>query len=239
LQRSRTGRPLLRTAPVPVDPIVTLLRSWPANDSLQLSDLRAKTLALWMITLIMRPSDASSINADWITVSADGLSASVTLLGFKNDYQRDGATIELAAASDPLVCPIRAFLELRRRIYPDGVPQNAPLFTLLDGSLTRLKPASVSSICRDVCARAGLPEGAFSGRNFRPGGATRGMQSRVPLDVIMQIGRWRDASVVQRHYVSRARDSNVTDAILGTGARPSTASPLSTRTATSQATPLH
>lgn len=220
LQRSRTSRPLARTTPLPVEPIVQLFRKWPPNELLTLQQLRDKTLALWMIALIMRPSDAASVDADWVDISPDGSSAVVSLLAFKNDYQRDGARIELSAASDIRICPLAAFCELRSRLYGSSVPQRAPLFTSLGDTKSRLSPSAISTICRDICSKAGLPSGAFSGRNFRAGGATRGLQAKIPLDVVMHVGRWRSSSTVQRHYVSRFKDFNVTDAILGTQESP-------------------
>ena len=55
----------------------------------------------------------------------------------------------------------------------------------------------------------------YSARNFRPGGATRGLSAGLPLDLVMHIGRWRDATTVYGHYLRSAATVNTTDALLG------------------------
>ena len=212
LVTAHTARPRRVTEPIPAEPVCAWLRGLPDNDRLSLVELRRKVAVLAAMVLIARPSDLTRILPDSLVIRRDGAEMSVDLLAFKNDYQRDGSSLVVMACSEPRLCFIRAasaLLARLRRAYSRPVA----LF-LHEQRNEALLPASVGRILKEACTLAGIGD-AFSGRNFRPGGATRGLAAGLPLDLVMHIGRWRDPSTVFGHYVRSAQPPGTSDALLG------------------------
>lgn len=214
-----TSRPRKSTPPLPVEPIRDWICSLPTNAELSYEALRMKCAALAALVLIARPSDLTRIDSSRIIFEEDLSSMRIDLLAFKNDYHRDGAELRVEASSDSRVCFVKAckrLLELNKR----KAPQVQQLF--LDP--LRRQPLSaqqVSAILKAACKAAGLDTSVFTARTFRPGGATRGIEGGLPLDLVMHIGRWRSADTVYGHYLRSQRSVNVSDVLLGvTGAGP-------------------
>ena len=209
-----TARPRKVTPPLPVGPIRDWVRSLPPDDKLSYADLRLKCAALAALVLIARPSDLTRIDASRITFEGDLSAMRIDLLGFKNDYRRDGAELKVEASSEPQVCFLRSckrLLELNRK--------RAPLVRHLFLDPVERRPltaAEISALLKTACKAAGLDTAVFTARTFRPGGATRGIEGGLPLDLVMHIGRWRSVDTVYGHYLHSRRSVNVTDVLLGT-----------------------
>lgn len=209
---SRTTRARKATEPVPAEPICAWLRRLPDNDALSFVELRRKVAVLAAMVLIARPSDLTHIMVDSVQLLGGGLEMSIDLLAFKNDYHRDGASLVVQACSEPKLCFIRACMALLQRLRARfGRP--AALF-VHEHRNEPLKAASIGRILKEGCAEAGIGN-VFSGRNFRPGGATRGLAGGLPLDYVMHTGRWSNAGTVYGHYVRTARQENATDILMG------------------------
>jgi site-specific recombinase XerD len=200
------------TQPIPAEPICNWLRRLRDNDLLSFKELRRKVAVLAAMALIARPSDLTHIEVGSLQVQRDGLEMTVNLLAFKNDYHRDGASLVVTACSEAKLCFIRASMCLLQRLR-DRFQRPAALFT--QERLNKpLSAASVGRLLKEACTAAGIGD-VFSGRNFRPGGATRGLAGGLPLDLVMHIGRWRDPSTVYGHYVRSERPATTTDVLLG------------------------
>ena len=209
---SRTTRGRTVTQPIPAKPICTWLRGLPDNDHLSFVELRRKVAVLAAMVLIARPSDLMHIVVNSLHVQNGGQEMSVDLFGFKNDYHRDGASLMVTACSEPKLCFIRACSALLQRLRTFYSRPTA-LF-VQEHANKPLTAASIGRILREACSAAGIGD-AFSGRNFRPGGATRGLSGGLPLDLVMHIGRWRDPATVYGHYVRSERPSSTSDVLLG------------------------
>lgn len=204
------------TEPLPILQLVQWLRKLPDNSRLSGRQLRVKCAALAAVVLIARPSDLTHITIAGIKFSDDLSAMTVSLIAFKNDYHRDGAILSVQACSEPSLCFIRSthllIQEVQRRW-----PRASHLFVNEhDGE--PLKPNSISRLLKEACVAADMPD-RYSARNFRPGGATRGLAAGLPLDLVMHIGRWRDANTVYGHYLRSAATVNTTDALLGVDPR--------------------
>ena len=214
LVASFTTRPRKPTEPLPVAPIRDWLRTLPANEALSVDALRMKCLTLAALVLIARPSDLCRIDAPLLEFDhPDRLQwVQVSLLGFKNDYHADGAILRVEACSEPALCFVRCCHRLWNLVRT-RFPRSPSLF--IDwASGCKLSPAQVGVILKEACRHANLPP-VFSARNFRPGGATRGMEGGLPLDLVMHIGRWKNMDTVYNHYLrSRRNNFNVTDVLL-------------------------
>jgi hypothetical protein len=204
------------TEPLPVLQLAQWLRRLPDNAQLSGQQLRVKCAALAAVVLIARPSDLTHIAIDGLRFADDLSTMTLSLLGFKNDYHRDGAILSVQACSEPALCFIRASHVLLREVQRRW-PRASHLFVSeRDGK--PLKPNSISRLLKEACVAAEMGD-RYSARNFRPGGATRGLAAGLPLDLVMHIGRWRDANTVYGHYLRSAATVNTTDALLGVDPR--------------------
>ncbi len=223
LVASLTTRPRRPTQPLPVDDIRNWVESLPANESLSYDQLRRKCAVLAAMVLIARPSDLTHIDALALDFKPDLSSVEVSLLKFKNDYHRDGAFLNVQACSDPRLCFVRTCYRLVQ-LNEERFPRSRSLF--IDHTTgASLNAGKIGRILKEACTLAGLPA-VFSARNFRPGGANRGLQGGLPLDLVMHIGRWRNWNTVFNHYLLSDRPVNTTDILVGL---PSRARPGSTR----------
>ena len=212
LTSARTTRGRKVTQPIPAEPICSWLRGLPDNDLLSLTELRRKVAVLAAMVLIARPSDLTHILVDSLCVQRGGQEMSLNLLAFKNDYHRDGASLVVTACSEPKLCFIRACSALLQRLRT-RFTRPAALF-IQENVNKPLSAASIGRILKEGCSAAGIGD-VFSGRNFRPGGATRGLAGGLPLDLVMHIGRWRDSSTVYGHYVRSEQPASTSDVLMG------------------------
>ena len=218
-----TTRPRRPTQPLPVEGIRRWVESLPPNESLPYDRLRMKCAVLAALVLIARPSDLTHIDAQQLAFEPDLSGVEVSLLKFKNDYHRDGAVLNIQACSDPRLCFVRACFRLLQ--LNEGRHRNCRSLFIDYNTGTPLGAGQIGTILKNACKLANLPA-VFSGRNFRPGGANRGLQGGLPLDLVMHIGRWRNFNTVYNHYLLSDRPVNTTDVLVGL---PSAAPPASTR----------
>lgn len=206
-----TTRPRAPTQPLPVAPIRDWLLSLPPTNDLDYDRLRMKCAVLAALVLIARPSDLCCIDPRLLEFEDDLSAVTVSLLAFKNDYHRDGAVLRVEASSVPELCFVRACKRLHSLNFA-RFPNASGLF-IDPASGAKLLSAQVGQILKRACTLAGLGA-VFTARNFRPGGATRGIEGGLPLDLVMHIGRWRSADTVYAHYLRSARPVNVSDTLL-------------------------
>ena len=116
-------------------------------------------------------------------------------------------TLPLHSVSDPLLCPVRAYLHMCSCL---PAPATAPSFFTArrSGSYTVVTKAQFVSVFRDRLARIGVPNPArFRGHSFRRGGATWAFRNGVPGELIQIYGDW--ASDAYKCYLEFSEDAKL------------------------------
>ena len=117
-------------------------------------------------------------------------------------------TLPLHSVSDPLLCPVRAYLHM---CWCLPAPAAAPSFftTRRSGSYTVVTKAQFVAVFRDRLARIGVPNPArFRGHSFRRGGATWACRYGIPDELIQIYGDW--ASDAYKSYLEFSEDAKLT-----------------------------
>ncbi len=160
----------------------------------RLIDLRNRALLAAAYDAMLRRSELVALQVVDVTMDAKG-SASLFVRRGKSDPEGSGATLYLHRDTVTLV---RAWLSASGiasgRLFR-SVRRNGALGEALDAS-------QVPRIYRAMAERAGLaPEvvGRISGHSPRVGAAQDMIASGIGIPAIMQAGRWRSASMVQRY----------------------------------------
>ena len=160
----------------------------------RLIDLRNRALLAVAYDAMLRRSELVALQVVDMTMDRRG-SASLFLRRGKNDPDGAGATLYLHRDTVKLV---RAWLassgiasgRLFRSVRKDGAVGEA------------LDESQVPRIFRAMAARAGLPAEIarrISGHSPRVGAAQDMIASGIGIPAIMQAGRWKSASMVQRY----------------------------------------
>ena len=143
--------------------------------------------------------------------NADG-SCTLRLFGIKNDAQRTGFEIIVRPHTDAKLDPVRT---LRDYITATSAvrPENNAVLVTLRSPCRAIDASTVSRILDDSIAAAGLGGKGFSSKSFRPTGATSAVDSNIPAETIMKVGRWKTQTVFMNHYVHSKPPTNMTDSI--------------------------
>ena len=160
----------------------------------RLIDLRNRALLAVAYDAMLRRSELVALQVVDVTMDTKG-SASLFVRRGKNDPDGGGATLYLHRDTVKLV---RAWLassgiasgRLFRSVRKDGAVGEA------------LDESQVPRIFRAMAARAGLPAEIarrISGHSPRVGAAQDMIASGIGIPAIMQAGRWKSASMVQRY----------------------------------------
>lgn len=232
LIKSGTRDPLLHTPVMPVNVFAELFYSWPENDLLCIKQLRLKTIVLLSISLMLRPSDIAPkavvfnaanmssprskaiFSAKHVKFLEDG-SASITLVGTKNDLQRSGFECHLPNHADSLVDPVGALRHYMSRTETtrNNIPQK-PVFITLRPPFKHLEASGIAKVLEEGITLAGLGGKGFSAKSFRPTGATAAVDMDVEPDKVRRLGRWKTQEVFYYHYVQNKMPSNYTTNLL-------------------------
>ena len=209
----RTTQPVQKGLPVPPTLLVELFHRWGPNDALPLERLRAKLVALLAFLALLRPSDVTLPTVAQVAVPPAADRLVVCLLGFKNDYTAQGASVTIWRAADALLDPVSCYqcwLRRTRAMRPDQ-PGPSRVVIQLRRPYEGVKPATVSHILNEVIVAGGGDRSLLSARGFRRGGASWAIAREVMPDKILHLGRWASAKVFAQHYVQTGVDSNFTD----------------------------
>lgn len=108
----------------------------------------------------------------------------------KTDQRGVGTMLRIEGTGDSSVCPVMALTKfLRMRSTVKG-----PLFVHFGGSpLTRYQ---FNAMLRKGIGLLGLPQGEFSSHSFRIGAATSAACEGIPVNKIMNMGRWRSSAIL-------------------------------------------
>ena len=117
-----TTAPMKRSTVMPVQPFMTLFRSWKGNWLITMEQLRMKTLTLLALSMMLRLSDVTPrvmvhgqdtqhlsaliLSTESVCFHPDGSSVTITLHGIKNDYSRDGFEVTVPSVEEVKVDPV-------------------------------------------------------------------------------------------------------------------------------------
>ena len=160
----------------------------------RLIDVRNRAMLAVAYDAMLRRSELVALQVIDMTIDRDG-SASLLVRRAKNDPQGGGAMLYLHRDTVKLV---RAWLgasgidagRLFRSVAKEGIVGE------------RLDESQVPRIYRAMAERAGLPAPIvqrLSGHSPRVGAAQDMIASGIGIPAIMQAGRWKSASMVQRY----------------------------------------
>ena len=138
---------------------------------------------------------------------------SVIFHRIKNDYRRDGFEVNIPAASNPKIDPVRAIrCYIQRTKYIR--PKSLPLFLSLKEPFEGLGSTSIARVLDKAIVLAGLGNQGFSAKHFHPTGATTAIEKGLNPDSVMRTGRWRSRETFENHYVHVFPVRSFTDTIL-------------------------
>ena len=157
-------------------------------------DLRNRALLAVAYDAMLRRSELVALQVVDMTMDRSG-SASLLVRRAKNDPDGGGATLYLHRDTVKLV---RAWLDA------SGIASGRLFRSVTKGGAVgeSLGPGQVPRIFRAMAERAGLPSDVvrrISGHSPRVGAAQDMIASGIATPAIMQAGRWRSASMVQRY----------------------------------------
>jgi hypothetical protein len=228
LVKSGITKPRQHTSAMPVENFSNLFLSWGENSCLTLKNLRAKTIALLLLSVMLRPSDIAprSVVYDPISKKVSNVlfttdqlkfhengSLTITLFGIKNDTSRSGFDVHVAPHSEPLLCPVKCLQDYVSVTQSLRDPVKKPVFMSLTRPFEALKADAVASVLRSVIDDAGLDLKVFSAKYFRPTGATVLIESGHDPELVRSVGRWKCSSVFYDHYVHRKTPVSVTESV--------------------------
>ena len=160
----------------------------------RLIDLRNRALLAVAYDAMLRRSELVALQVADMTMDAGG-SASLFVRRGKNDPEGSGATLYLHRDTVALVREWLAGSGLTSGRLFRSVRSNGTLGEALDAS-------QVPRIYRAMARRAGLSPRvvrSISGHSPRVGAAQDMIASGIGIPAIMQAGRWKSASMVQRY----------------------------------------
>jgi hypothetical protein len=229
LIKSGTSVPAARTHAMPVDSFVSLFNSWLSNDRLSLKDLRAKSIALLSLSVMLRPSDIAPrsvlydpttkkiqnvlFTTEQIKFLEDG-SMKVVLFGIKNDTSRTGFEVMVPAHSDINLCPVKCLKMYIDRTHVFRDKRLKPVFLSLVRPYAAVQADAIAKILRSVISDAGLDVTEFSAKYFRPTGATVLIEAGHDPELVRKLGRWKCSTVFYDHYVHRKTPLSVLESVL-------------------------
>ena len=160
----------------------------------RLIDLRNRALLAVAYDAMLRRSELVALQVIDITMDAQG-SASLFVRRAKNDPEGSGTTLYLHRDTVALV---------REWLVASGISSGRLFRSVRKGGALGdgLDPSQVPRIYRAMARRAGLSARVvrrISGHSPRVGAAQDMIASGIGIPAIMQAGRWKSASMVQRY----------------------------------------
>ena len=108
LTKDEITRPAGRTKIIPIKKFTDMFKAWGNNDNLGLERLRQKSMTLFALSTMCRPSDIApkvGFYRDQIEFTADG-KMKVTYFGIKNDSDMRGQEVKIDPAEIPETDPV-------------------------------------------------------------------------------------------------------------------------------------
>ena len=115
---NQTTEPVQKGGAMAPEPLIELFQKWGPNEQLSLEQLRMKAMSLIAFIGMYRPSDLALPTLENVQFKNDLSSVTFCLLGFKNDYNANGAEVTISASADPLLCPVKALKLYLKKVEP-------------------------------------------------------------------------------------------------------------------------
>lgn len=198
--------------PVQIKHLVSLLRHMKRNDDADEMVVTVALVAFWgmarlgelvpmRLTKIIRLKD--------VGLSEDKVSMRIALKEAKTSKPGEIQYLYLRK-HDSLLDPVGAVLRLLQKHVDDGMDENGALFSYNDnGTLgTLLRKNGVMGRLRSSWVKDGY--GGLTGHSFRVGGASFLWNEKVPLEAIIERGRWKSKSyeLYLREFDQKEIDEN-------------------------------
>jgi site-specific recombinase XerD len=212
---NQTTEPIQRGGAIPPEAIANLFHSWGVNEKLTTDQLRLKAMALVAFVGMFRPSDLALPLQSNLQFKENDTAVTFCLLGFKNDYDANGAEVTIPSSTDPILCPVQALKCYLERTQPLRSGLDSKLFIATKKPFGGLTAQRCSKLLQQVAQQAGLDPQLFTGRTFRRGGATTAINHNINPDVVMKMGRWKSPQVMYEHYVRAKPNQSYTDQVFG------------------------
>ena len=225
--KSCTSEPLRRTQVLPVKPFMDLFHSWGENSKLSVWALRLKAITLLSLTVMLRPSDIAPRSESWkdctlvnnhfrrssLDFDSNQNYLQMYFFGIKNDYGRDGFSVNIPRASDTRVCPVETLKEYLNRTSKKVGLQGA-VFVGLNRPYSPLTAGGIAAVLNKAIELVGLSHKGYSAKCFRPTGATVAIESGIGAEFVQATGRWRSSETFLKHYVHAKAPKQFTDWVL-------------------------
>lgn len=215
---------------MPIEPLLSMFKSWPDNDILDMKRLRIKVISLLALMAMLRPSDIAPracvrdsdsgsrpivFSKDNVSFMADG-SVQLTIFGVKNDAQRTGFNVTVRPHSDHVCCPVRALRCYIQRTDIHRSRAQQPVFFTLRAPFKHVTADGIARDLNSAIEWAGLDRKLYSAKCFRPTGATRAVELSQNPEIVRKVGRWKSSEVFFQHYVHAKPSPSFTDILLNT-----------------------
>jgi len=212
----------VKNIPVDISPVLDLFRAWGPNESLSLNDLTSKLAWLLGVCGFLRPDDIRCIDVAKSKVSADGILL-LHLVAPKEKVEGKSTLVDvhISPASDPLICPVKAYSAYLSRLPKDLLalphhkhtrlnprPDTVPLFRFLDDPAKPIAPASISERMKSITRVMKLPPGTTAPR-CRAIGSTLAAFHGVSADEVKTHGRWSPLSGTFEKFYRLTRSSAI------------------------------
>lgn len=188
--------------------------------SLDLAELRDKTICLLMVAGIARPSDLARLDITTLrTTPKGGVSLRVWQAKNSGPKYSDPIILPKLTQTQAEICPTRtlkAYIEASARFRP-RVSSNtfSPVFIALVAPYNGLSAARISVEVKKTLRQLGIPVSTYSVRRKT---TTEALERGFSIHTVAKAGRWRSLDVLQNHY-NRTRDTEELTTSLLTGHR--------------------
>ena len=191
--RRTLGTAQRQVRPVTVPDLRTMLQGLGTDPA----GCRDRALLLLGFAGALRRSELVGLDVDDMTEGTDGLT--VHLRRSKTDQEGTGRTVGIPFGSNPVTCPVRAWLAW---LEGSGITEGAA-FRPVDRhghiGATRLSAPAVALVLKRHASRAGLDPGEVAGHSLRAGLATSAAAAGVPERVIADQTGHRGTAMLRRY----------------------------------------
>jgi integrase len=158
---------------------------------------RDRALLLLGFAGALRRSELVSLDVADVTEGSDGLT--VRLRRSKTDQEGAGRTVGIPFGSNPVTCPVRAWLAWRETSGTTEGPAFCPVDRHGHIGTTRLSGNAVALVLKRHAARVGLDTDEVAGHSLRAGLATSAAAAGVPERVIAEQTGHRSIAMLRRY----------------------------------------
>ena len=187
------------------------------NNSLSLKHLSWKLATLFFITCPKRVSSLTSLNLNYYKMVPEGVVFTLTV---PTKGTRPDETIQAFFTrypADPYLCPVHCFthyllLTKEKRAVQEGKPNN--LFISYIKPHHPIAKATLARWILSLIKEAGIDTKIFKAHSLRGGSTTVAANALVPLQEIMNMADWSNASTFRQHYYKPVHSSTFGETVL-------------------------